>query len=113
MMTHDSASPTEVRKNFFTLLEQVANNHEIVTIKRREGENVVLIAESDLASLYESAYLFKSPQNAQRLLDALKRSKLRDALPIEQISTEEANSWCEAIAQLKQECSLEQETPEV
>jgi antitoxin YefM len=106
MMAHDSASPTDVRKNFFALLEQVANNHEIVTIKRREGENVVLIAESDLASLYESAYLFKSPQNAQRLLDALERSKLRDALPVEQISTEQA------IAQLKQECSFEQETPE-
>jgi antitoxin YefM len=105
MMAHDSASPTDVRKNFFALLEQVANNHEIVTIKRREGENVVLIAESDLASLYESAYLFKSPQNAQRLLDALERSKLRDGLPVEQVSTEQA------IAQLKQECFFEQETP--
>jgi antitoxin YefM len=107
MMTYVSASPTEVRKNFFTLLEQVVNNNEIITIKRREGENVVLIAESDLDSLYESAYLFKSPKNAQRLLDALERSKLRDSLPIERISTEEA------IAQLKQECSLAQETPEV
>jgi antitoxin YefM len=106
MISHESASPTDVRKKFFALLEQVANNHEIVTIKRREGENVVLIAESDLTSLYESAYLFKSPQNAQRLLDALERSKVRDGLPVEQISTEQA------LAQLKQECSLEQETPE-
>jgi antitoxin YefM len=105
MMPSDSASPTEVRKNFFTVLDQVANNHEIVTIKRREGENVVLIAESDLASLYESAYLFKSPKNAQRLLDALERSKARDELSFEPISTKEA------IAQLKQECSLEQEIP--
>ena len=107
MMSHDSASPTEVRKNFFTLLDQVANNHEIITIKRREGENVVLIAESDLASLYESAYLFKSTPNAQRLLDALERSKLRDLLPAEQVSSEAA------IAQLRQECSLEQKAPEL
>jgi antitoxin YefM len=78
-MTHNSASPKEARKNFFALLDRVANNHEIVTIKRHEAENVVLIAESDLESLYESVYLFKSPQNAQRLSDALKRSKLRDA----------------------------------
>jgi antitoxin YefM len=88
MMTDDSASPTDVRKDFFAVLEQVANNHEIVTIKRRKGENVVLIAESDLANLYESAYLFKSPQNAQRLFEALERSKRRDALTLEQISTE-------------------------
>ncbi len=107
MMAHNSASPTDVRKNFFALLEQVANNHEIVTIKRREGENVVLIAESDLASLYESAYLFKSPKNAQRLLDALERSKARDELSFEPMSA------AEAIAQLKQECFLEQETPKV
>lgn len=79
MMAHDSVSPTEARKNFFAFLDRVASNHEIITIKRREGENIVMIAESDLASLYEFAYLFKSPQNAQRLSDALKRSKLRDA----------------------------------
>lgn len=109
MMAHDSASPTEARKHFFSLLERVANDHEIVIVNRRNGENVALISESDLASLYESAYLFKSPPNAQRLLDALERSKLRDALPTptERISTEEA------IAQLKQECSLEQEMPKV
>ncbi|MBW4550206.1 MAG: type II toxin-antitoxin system prevent-host-death family antitoxin [Aphanocapsa sp. GSE-SYN-MK-11-07L] len=107
MIAHNSASPTEARKNFFSLLEQVANDHEIVIVNRRNGENVALIAESDLASLYESAYLLKSPANAQRLLGVLERSKLRDSLPVESTTTNQA------IAQLKQELTFEQAETEV
>jgi antitoxin YefM len=107
MMAHDSASPTEARKHFFSLLERVANDHEIVIVNRRNGENVALISETDLASLYQSAYLLKSPVNAQRLLGALERSKLRDALPVESVTTEQA------IAQLRQECAFEQAEAEV
>ena len=62
MLIQSTASPTDARKNFFSLLEQVANDHQVVVVKRREGENVALIAESDLSSLYETAYLLKSPK---------------------------------------------------
>lgn len=103
MLSSSSASPTDARKNFFSLLDQVANDHQVVIVKRREGENVALIAESDLASLYETAYLLKSPVNAQRLWTALERSKLRDEQSTLRMSTEEA------IAQLRQECSIGQE----
>jgi antitoxin YefM len=103
MFIQSTASPTDARKNFFSLLDQVANDHQVVIVKRREGENVALIAESDLSSLYETAYLLKSPQNAQRLFEALERSKARDNQTVETLSTEQA------IAQLKQELSFEQE----
>ncbi len=103
MLIQSTASPTEARKNFFGLLEQVANNHEVVVVRRRDGENVVLIAESDLTSLYETAYLLKSPQNAQRLQDALARSQARDDQPLPDIVPPEA------IAQLKQEMGIGQE----
>jgi antitoxin YefM len=102
MFLQSTASPTEARKNFFTLLEQVANDHQVVIVKRREGENVAMIAESDLSSLYETAYLLKSPPNAQRLVEALERSKARDSQSVEPLSTEQA------IAQLKQELGFEQ-----
>lgn len=107
MLTHSAASPTDVRKNFFSLLEQVANDHQVVIVKRREGENVALIAESDLSSLSETAYLLKSPKNAQRLSEALERSQARDAQPCPELSS------TEAIAQLKRECGFEQEKEEV
>lgn len=107
MLTHRAASPTDARKNFFSLLDQVANDHQVVIVRRREGENVAMIAESDLSSLYETAYLLKSPKNAQRLYEALERSQARDIQPLPELSSEEA------IAQLKQECSFEQEEEEV
>jgi antitoxin YefM len=103
MLVQSTASPTDARKNFFSLLDQVANDHQVVVVKRRDGENVALIAESDLSSLYETAYLLKSPKNAQRLFEALERSKARDDQSVAAISTEEA------IAQLKQEFGFEQE----
>jgi antitoxin YefM len=96
-------SPTEARKNFFHLLDRAGQDHEVITIARRDGENVVLIAESDLAGLMETAHLLKSPRNAQRLFEALERSVQRDQQPVVMQSS------VEAIAQLKQELGFDEE----
>jgi antitoxin YefM len=48
MLPYEITSPTDARNNFFKLLEQVVENHQVYLIKRRQGENVALIAESDL-----------------------------------------------------------------
>ena len=74
MLSYEITSPTEARNNFFGLLEQVIENHQVFIIHRREGENVALISESDLKSLVETVYLLKSPANARRLLDAIEES---------------------------------------
>jgi antitoxin YefM len=103
MFIESSASPTEARKHFFSLMDQVANDHQVVIVKRRDGENVALIAESDLASLYETAHLLKSPKNAQRLFESLERSRARDQQSFEAQSTEDA------IGKLRKDCSIEQE----
>jgi antitoxin YefM len=57
MLSYKTTSPTEARSNFFKLLEQVVENHQVFIIHRREGENVALISESDLQSLVETVYL--------------------------------------------------------
>jgi antitoxin YefM len=103
MLAHQTNSPTEVRKHFFELLEKVTSDRQLVVIKRKDKENVVLIAESDLSSLMETAYLLKSPQNAQHLLAAIERSKARDEQPTEPKTTEQA------IEELKQELGLGKE----
>jgi antitoxin YefM len=64
-------SPTEARAGFFQLLDRVVQNHQVCIINRHDGENVPLIAESDLNSLIETVYLLRSPANARRLLDSL------------------------------------------
>lgn len=76
MLSYETTSPTEARSNFFKLLEQVVENHQVFIIHRREGENVALISESDLQSLVETVYLLRSPANARRLLDAIEESQL-------------------------------------
>lgn len=70
MFSYEITSPTDARNSFFQLLDRVVENHQVLIIKRREGENVALIAESDLTSLIETVYLLR-PANGRRLLDAI------------------------------------------
>jgi antitoxin YefM len=90
MFTSEITTPTEARAGFFQLIDRVAENHQICIINRREGENVALIAESDLNSLMETVYLFRSPANAQRLLDAMAEVKSAKLVPqsIEELKQE-------------------------
>jgi antitoxin YefM len=46
----------------------------VVVIQRRGEEEVAMIAASELKSLMETAYLLRSPANAERLLSALGRA---------------------------------------
>jgi antitoxin YefM len=73
---------TEARNNLASLLDQVVDDKEVIVIKRRDRGNVALIAESELSSLLETAYLLRSPKNAARLLSALERSKARTTEPM-------------------------------
>jgi antitoxin YefM len=66
---------TQARANLKSLLDEVAENHEQVIIRRRDGDDVALIAAEDLRGLIETAHLLRSPKNAQRLLAALRRAQ--------------------------------------
>jgi antitoxin YefM len=66
---------TNARAKLAKLLDEVAENRETVVIRRRKGEPVAMIAASELSSLTETAYLLRSPRNAERLLAALERAK--------------------------------------
>ena len=74
MFSYEITSPTEARKSLFQLLEKVAEEKEIFIINRRHGENVALIAESELRSLVETVYLLRSPSNAHHLFSAIEES---------------------------------------
>ncbi|WP_026731999.1 type II toxin-antitoxin system Phd/YefM family antitoxin [Fischerella sp. PCC 9605] len=96
MLSYKITSPTDARNDFFKLLDLVVENHQVYIINRRDGENVALIAESDLVSLLETVYLLRSPANARRLLDAIEESKTGKIQP-------------QTIAELQQELGIEQE----
>lgn len=65
---------TQARDGLAKLLDQVTHNREIVVIQRRGEEEVAMIAASELESLLETAYLLRSPANAERLLAAFGRA---------------------------------------
>lgn len=92
-------SPTEARKDLFNLLNTIVENHQVYVINRRNGENVALIPESDLVSLVETVYLFRSPTNARRLLEAIEESKTGKIEP-------------QSLSELQQELKIEQEEKE-
>lgn len=68
-----SISASEARKTLFPLIERVNNDREVVEIVSRKG-NAVLMPADDYAARQETAYLFRSPANARRLLDAYERA---------------------------------------
>jgi len=65
---------TQARAELAKLLDEVTHNREIVIIQRRNEEEVAMIAASELESLMESAYLLRSPANAERLLTSLNQA---------------------------------------
>ncbi|MBF0193887.1 MAG: type II toxin-antitoxin system prevent-host-death family antitoxin [Magnetococcales bacterium] len=50
--------------------DQVCNNHEPLLVTRKTGEDIVILSYSDYSALEETAYLLRSPKNAQRILNA-------------------------------------------
>jgi antitoxin YefM len=93
---------THARAHLATLLKQVADDRQILIIKRKDGQNVALIAEDELSSLLETVYLLRSPENARRLLAAIERSHQRD-----QENSLPPGFALEAITQLRQELGIE------
>ncbi|MBP7228057.1 MAG: type II toxin-antitoxin system Phd/YefM family antitoxin [Longilinea sp.] len=73
---------TQARAGLANLLDQVTHNREVVIIQRRGEEEVALIAASELQSLMETAYLLRSPANAERLLAALGRALKNEVQPL-------------------------------
>jgi antitoxin YefM len=65
---------TKARATLASLCDEVAETREAYVIERRNGENVALIAESELNSILETAHLLRSPRNARRLAAALERA---------------------------------------
>jgi len=64
-----TVTATDARQQLFGLIGTVNQDRSVVRITSRKG-NAVLLSEDDYDSLQETAYLFRSPVNARRLLAA-------------------------------------------
>jgi antitoxin YefM len=72
---------TSARENLASLLDRVTKDREVVIIQRRGSDDVAMISADELASLTETAYLMRSPQNAERILSALARALKNQGKP--------------------------------
>ena len=57
------------------VLKQVAEDQEVVIVRRKGAKDVALVPAEELAGLMETALLLRSPRNARRLLSALRRAE--------------------------------------
>ena len=73
---------TGLRARLASVLDQVADDKEVVIVRRRgQNKDVALIPAAELAGLIETAHLLRSPKNAQRLLRALRRAEAGTGKP--------------------------------
>ena len=63
---------TGLRQKLAGFLDQVTDDREVVIVRRRGARDVALVSADELSSLMETAYLLRSPKNAQRLFDSLR-----------------------------------------
>lgn len=67
----DAISYTAARANLAATMNRVCDDHEPLIITRNSEQAVVMMSLEDYKALEETAYLLRSPQNAQRLLASI------------------------------------------
>ena len=65
-MTYSAA-----RENLAATMNLVCDDHDPVIITRKRNQAVVMVSLEDYESLQETAYLLRSPKNAQRLSEGI------------------------------------------
>jgi antitoxin YefM len=81
---------TNLRQSLASVLDRVADDHEVVIVVRKGERKVAMVPADELAGLIETAHLLRSPRNAQRLLTALRRAtgSKRRPEPLEKLRRE-------------------------
>jgi antitoxin YefM len=67
----DAINYSYARNNLAKTLDRVVEDHMPLIITRKDTGSVVLISLEDYQALAETAYLLRSPRNAQRLLESI------------------------------------------
>ena len=79
----ESITYTEARANLARLWDRIISEREAIIIRRRGKEDVAILPAEELSSLMETAYLLRSPGNAERLLTALARARRKEGEPVD------------------------------
>ncbi|MHB1946700.1 MAG: type II toxin-antitoxin system Phd/YefM family antitoxin [Gammaproteobacteria bacterium] len=69
----EAKSYSAVRKDLASTMEKVCNDHTPIIITRKNANAVVMMSLEDFNSIEETAYLLRSPANAERLRQSIKQ----------------------------------------
>ncbi len=72
------------RENFESEVERCIDNHEALKVKRDNGENFIIIGETDWKAVEETFYLNRIPGLAQSIREAAEKP-LSEGTPLEEI----------------------------
>lgn len=67
----NAISYSAARANLAQLMDTVHDDHAPIIVTRKNSKSVVLLSLEDYEALEETAYLLRSPKNAQRLLQSI------------------------------------------
>ena len=71
---------TDFRQNMRMYFEKVFEMGQPLFISRPKGKDLVLLSKSEYEGMQETFHLLKSPNNAERLLDAIKADKAGEGI---------------------------------
>lgn len=71
----DAITYSSARASLASTMDRVCEDHEPLIITRSGKPSVVMLSLEDYNSLDETAYLLRSPANAQRLLESIAQLK--------------------------------------
>ena len=89
---------TNLRQNLASILDEAIADRSVIIVTRQGKEDVAILAADELSNLLETLHLFRSPENAQKLLTAMARA---DAI------AEQPELKSENLAELCQELDIE------
>lgn len=72
----EALSYTKARNQLSNVMNHVCQDHDPIIITRQKHPSVVVMSLEDYNALIETAYLLKSPKNAERLNQAVADFKL-------------------------------------
>jgi antitoxin YefM len=67
----DAISYTTAAENLAETMDRVCDDHETIIVTRDDRRSIVMMSLADYNSLEETAFLLRSPKNAQRLLASI------------------------------------------
>ncbi len=63
---------TTARKNFFKIMDQVAETHHPITITGQNRQSVVIVSEQDWKDIEETIYLTSIPGMTESIIKGIK-----------------------------------------